>query len=60
MKTWNNIFNEFKESTGIDPNKIADYRPLRDSYVLRVDMPCIIVWLKDGSTIIYISKETEL
>ena len=63
MKTWNDIFNEFKESTGIDPNKIADYRPYLNPHstnALGIPTTGIIVWLSDGSILIYISKETAL
>lgn len=57
-KTWGAIFKEFKESTGIFEDLIADYRPAQRPY-FEVDLPmtAIIVWLKDGERIIYIPKE---
>ena len=62
-KLWKDILEEFKESTGISKEKISDYRPYLTPYsteVLGISAPGIIVWLSDGSTIIYISKETAL
>ena len=59
-KTWSDIFREFKESTGISEDLIADYRPAQRPY-FEVDTTVagIIVWLKDGSRIIYIPKKGE-
>lgn len=58
MKTYGDIYNEFCEKF---PNaEVEDYRPAVEMHVpqLRNGIPCaIIVWLKDGSKIIYISKE---
>lgn len=43
--TWNDIYEEFLSSTGIDREFISDYRPL-----------AILVWLKDGGQLIYMKK----
>lgn len=56
-KTWEEIFKEFKESVG--NIEVSDYRPCGPPYC-GVYIPCsIIVWLKDGSTIIYMPKHKE-
>lgn len=56
-KTWEEIFKEFKESVG--NIEVSDYRPCGSPYC-GVYIPCsIIVWLKDGSTIIYMPKHKE-
>lgn len=62
-KLWKDILEEFKKSTGISKDKISDYRPYLKPYsteVFNASAPGIIVWLSDGSKIIYISKETAL
>lgn len=56
-KTYNSIFREFLESTDINQQIIADWRPCCTPY-FEVSIPmAITVWLKDGSQIVYISKE---
>jgi hypothetical protein len=59
MKTYGDIYNEFCEKF---PNaKVLDYRPAVDMYIPElktIGIPyAIIVWLEDGSEVIYKSKE---
>ena len=60
MKTYGDIYDEFCNKF---PNvEIADYRPAVSTYIPQlVSGTCIpyaiLVWLKDGSEVIYISEE---
>jgi hypothetical protein len=59
MKTYGDIYNEFCEKF---PNaRVLDYRPAVDMYIPELKtrgIPyAIIVWLEDGSEVIYKSKE---
>ena len=56
-KTWEEIFKEFKESVG--NIEVSDYRPCGPPYCGVYIPYSIIVWLKDGSTIIYMPKHKE-
>lgn len=57
MKAWHHIFDEFLEVTKTDPEMIHDYRPCQPPYYDILIPMAIIVWLKNGSRLIYISKE---
>lgn len=53
VKTFGDIFKEFKQKTQIPDNLIRDYRPAIDVYC-DVNVPGgIVVWLEGGSTVIY-------
>ena len=58
MKTYEDIYKEFYDKF---PNaEVEDYRPAVGLYIpqlLEAIPNAIIVWLKDGTKIIYISKE---
>lgn len=60
MKTYGDIYNEFCDKF---PNaKVEDYRPAVPMYIsqLSAGIPyAIIVWLKDGSKVVYISESEE-
>ena len=62
MKTYGDIYNEFCDKF---PNaEIENYRPAASTYIPQLVsgtiIPCaIIVWLKDGSEIIYISESND-
>ncbi|MCM1327750.1 MAG: hypothetical protein NC243_11305 [Lachnoclostridium sp.] len=49
------IYKEFLEKTGIEPNKIDDYRPCKELYGVPDIPQAVVVWLKDNTRIIYIS-----
>lgn len=52
-KTYKERYERFLNSTGIDKQRISDYRPATPPYS-DLDMPNrIIVWFKDGSSVIY-------
>ena len=56
--TYEDIYKLFKSETGIDGSLIDDYRPATPLYTdLKVSIPnAIVVWIKNGGKIIYISK----
>lgn len=57
--TWGDIYNEFVSKCGEKiKNQIDDYRPAVAAYLdIPTDIPmAIIVWLKDGTKIIYQTK----
>jgi len=60
MKTYEDIYNEFRDKF---PNaEVKDYRPAVEMYVpqLSKGIPnAIIVWLKDGSKVIYVSESED-
>ena len=60
MKTYGDIYNEFCNKF---PNaEVEDYRPADPMYIpqlLRGIPYAILVWLKDGSKIVYISESEE-
>ncbi len=58
MKTYGDIYNEFRNKFPLA--EVMDYRPAVKMHIpqLSKDIPnAIIVWLKDGSEIIYIAEE---
>ena len=60
MKTYGDIYEEFLEK--FPEADVKDYRPAHPGYVHELEEPipnAIIVWLRDGSKIIYISKEED-
>ena len=56
MKTWRYIYDEFLEVTKMDLEVISDFRPCEPPYYNVLIPMAIIVWLKSGSSLIYISK----
>lgn len=60
MMTYEDIYDEFCKKF---PNiKIEDYRPAVEMYIpqLQKGIPnAIVVWLKDGSKVIYIAEKSE-
>lgn len=60
MKTYEDIYNEFLAKF---PNsKVEDYRPADPMFIYGLYEPipnAIIVWLKDGSKVIYIAEKEE-
>lgn len=58
VKTWGDIFREFKKETGIPDDSILDYRPCTPPYY-EVEIPnAIYVELKNGGRLVYIPKIT--
>ena len=60
MKTWRYIYDEFLEVTKMDLEVISDFRPCEPPYYNVLIPMAIIVWLKSGSSLIYISKKREM
>ncbi len=56
MMTYSEIYNKFLKSTKIDRELISDYRPCISLFAPTEIDNAIIVWLKDGSQIIYIGE----
>lgn len=56
MMTYSEIYNKFLKSTKIDRDLISDYRPCIPLFAPTEIDNAIIVWLKDGSRIIYIGE----
>lgn len=60
MKTYRDIYDEFRNKF---PNvEVEDYRPADPMYIpqlLRGIDYAILVWLKDGSKVIYINESEE-
>ena len=59
MKTYNDIYNEFYDKFPLA--EVLDYRPAVKMHIqqLSKDIPnAIVVWLKDGSEVIYIAERT--
>lgn len=57
MKTYGDIYNEFCDKFPLI--EIEDYRPADPMYIpqLIIGIPfAIVVWLKDGSKVIYITE----
>lgn len=55
-KTYGDIIKEFKTKTGITSENILNVRPCAKPY-FEISIPnAILVWLKDGGRIIYISE----
>lgn len=58
--TFEDIYNEF--CSKFPDAEVEDYRPAASLFVPQLSEPIpysIIVWLKDGSKIIYIAKEED-
>ena len=51
------IFSQFLKSTAIDKDMISDYRPCYPPYNDDVIKNAIVVWLKNGTKMIYIYDE---
>jgi hypothetical protein len=54
--TYGDIYKQFIENTGIDPLKVNDYRPCCTLFDVPNLANAIVVWLNDGSKLIYILK----
>lgn len=58
--TFTDILNEFIEYTSINSEVIDDWRPANKLFTGGYDIPfSIIIWLKNGSKIIYYSQNCE-
>ena len=60
MKTYGDIYNKFCSKFPLA--EVWDYRPAVEMYIPQLSKPipnAIIVWLKDGSRVIYISDSEE-
>lgn len=60
MKTYGDIYNEFLKK--FPTAKVEDYRPAIEMYVPQLSRDiqnAIIIWLKDGSEVIYIAESEE-
>ena len=60
MKTYNDIYNEFCDKFPLA--EVLDYRPAVKIHIpqlLKDIQNAIIIWLKDGSEVIYISESEE-
>lgn len=57
--TYGEIYKEFLSETKIDAKLIDDYRNCCETYGFPYIPYAIIVWLKNGSKIIYISDNAE-
>lgn len=55
--TYGDIYHEFKSKTGIPGSRINDFRPCIEMYGVPTIPGAIVVWLNDGSRIIYIPEE---
>jgi len=60
MKTYEDIYNEFRDKFPLA--EVVDYRPADPMYIpqlLRGIPYAILVWLKDGSKVVYVSESEE-
>jgi len=60
MKTYEDIYDEFRKKFPLA--EVLDYRPAVEMHVpqIKEDIPnSIVVWLNDGSTVIYIAESEE-
>lgn len=57
--TYREIYKEFLDETKINPKKVEDYRNCCETYGYPFIPYAIIVWLKSGGELIYISKKAE-
>ena len=58
MITYGDIFKEFCDATNLQ-NMVENYRPCDEMFGVPFIPGAIIVWLNNGSKLIYISKETK-
>lgn len=56
-KTYRDVYNEFVETTGIQD--VWDWRPAAPPYWHDAISDAILIWNKDGSRMIYISKDNK-
>ena len=54
MLTYGDIYKQFIADTGMSESLIDDYRPCVEAYDVPTISDAIVVWLKNGSKIIYI------
>lgn len=54
--TYGDIFQEFLTETRIDRQNIEDYRPCCEMFDVPNVSNAIVVWLRNGAKIIYISR----
>ena len=54
--TYGDIYKEFKNVTNTPEVMIDDYRPCVEMYDVPNIPNAIVIWLKNGAKIIYISK----
>lgn len=59
VMTYGDIFKEFLEETNIMPSHINDWRPAIPPYFETQLAHAIIVWLKNGNEIIFISAKSK-
>lgn len=57
--TYGDIFKEFLEETNIMPSHINDWRPAIQPYFETSLAHAIIVWLKNGNEIVFISAKSK-
>lgn len=55
-KTYGDIFEEFLIETHIDRQVIEDYRPCCEMFDVPNIANAIVVWLRNGAKIVYISR----
>lgn len=55
-KTYGDLLNSFKEKYPSLANEIVDYRPCMEPYFGYYIPGAIIVWLKNGGKVLYISE----
>lgn len=55
--TYKEIYNRFFETTSIDRSLIEDYRPCCELFDVPNIPNAIVLWLRSGEKIIFISKE---
>lgn len=54
--TYQEIYSKFLSSSRIDRALVADYRPCNSLFAPVGIANAIVIWLKDGSKIIYIGE----
>ncbi len=57
MKTYGMLYQEFISKTKISTNTIDDYRPCCEMFGVPNINNAILIWLKDGTKLIYISNQ---
>lgn len=56
QQTYSDLYNEFLVNTKTDPSIIDNYRPCYPPYYERAIPNAILVWLKDGTKMIYVNN----